>query len=101
MQKRKPLKKQAGLVTNEAEKRKMLKYSSLTPNYHFVPVTVETTMGVFGSEARVFIGDLGRRLKAISLDPLAHHQLVQRISVAIQRGNAAAVLGSLPQGSIQ
>ena len=88
--------KGAGLVANEAEKRKVVKYATLVPTYQFVPVVVET-IGVFGSEARSLVSELGRCLKAVSLDPLSHHQLIQRISVAVQRGNTAAILGSLPQ----
>ena len=32
-------------------------------------------------------------MKSSSGDPMAHRYLVQRISVAVQRGNTAAVLG--------
>ena len=54
---------------------------------------------VFGSEARSFFKDLGGCIKAHTLEPLSHHYLLQRISVAVQRGNTAAILSSLPYDS--
>ena len=39
--------------------------------------------------------ELGRRVRRATLEPNAYQYLVQRISVAVQRGNAASVLGSL------
>lgn len=58
----------AGLIANEAEERKKVKAMS-------------------------FIAELGRRLRLESGEPASRHYLVQKISVAIQRGNAAAILG--------
>ena len=46
-----------------------------------------------GRRLGCFLKELEQRVKMSSGDPLAQH-LVQRISVAVQRGNAAAVLGS-------
>ena len=40
------------------------------------------------------IKELGHRLRWVTGDDLSHHHLVQRLSVAIQRGNCASVLGS-------
>ena len=80
-------------VEEEAEKKKT-KYSHLEFSHHFVPVAVET-LGVFGPETRCFLWELGRRLKEATLEPLSHHFLLQRISVAVQRGNTAAILGSI------
>ena len=78
-------------MANDAEFKKRQKYAHLSSHY-FIPIAVET-MGVFGKEARSFLKELSQRLKMPSGDPLAHQYLVQRISVAVQRGNAAAVLG--------
>ena len=55
--------------------------------------TVEIT-GVFGSEAQMFFWELGRRIRDESGGPLVYQYLLQRISVMVQRGNAAAVLGT-------
>ena len=61
--------------------------------YYFVPVAIETS-GVMGPEALTFIRELGHRLKAETGEPRSLHFLLQRISVAMQRENAAAVLGT-------
>ena len=60
----------------------------------FVPIAVET-LGVLGREARHFVKEVARRVKSVTDDPLAHQYLLQRISVAVQRGNAAALLGCM------
>ena len=41
----------AGVVTEETERRKKAKYSHLERSHCFIPVAVET-LGVFGPEAR-------------------------------------------------
>lgn len=50
---------------------------------------------MFGIEARHFFKEVARRMEKATDDHFTHQHLVQRISVAIQRGNAAAVLGSM------
>ena len=59
----------------------------------FVPVAIETT-GVFGPETPAFLRELGRRLQQVSADENSYGYLIQCLSVAVQRGNSAAVLGS-------
>ena len=81
-------------MAEEAEKKKRAKYAHLEESHHFVPVAVET-LGVFGPEARSFLRELGRRIADSTQDPLSHHYLRQRISVAVQRGNTAAILGPM------
>ena len=87
--------REAGAVADEAERKKKQKYSSLMTSHHFVPIAIETS-GVFGSEAITFFKELGQQTKFESGDPRLFHFLIQRAAVAIQRGNAAAVLGTLP-----
>ena len=41
-----------------------------------------------------FLRELGRRLQLVSADHNSYTYLIQRLSVAMQRGNAASVLGS-------
>ena len=81
----------AGAVAEKAEKKKRTKYAHLEESHYFVPVAVET-MGVFGPEARSFLRELGHRVANATQDPLSHLYLRQRISVAVQRGNTAAIL---------
>ena len=73
---------------------KSSKYAHLDSNYVFMPVAVET-MGAFGQQSLSFVKDLGHRLKFATDDPNSLQYLIQRLSVAVQRGNAASVLGSL------
>jgi len=51
-------------------------------------------LGVFGPEAHCFIRDLCCYIAVTTLDPLSAHHLRQRIAVAVQRGNAAAIQGT-------
>ena len=86
--------REAGAVAEEAERRKKDKHSHLERSHCFIPVAVET-LRVFGPEARYLVKDLGRRIAHASLEPLFTHYLRQRISVAVQRGNAVAILSSI------
>ena len=87
--------REAGAVADQAERKKKDKYAELAATHHFVPVAIET-MGVFGKEAEAFFIELGRRIREETGEPLSFHYLLQRIAVAVQRGNAAAVLGTTP-----
>jgi len=57
-----------------------------------VPVAVET-LGVHGAGAVELLHELGRRITESTSERRATEYLLQRLSVAIQRGNAASVLG--------
>ena len=81
----------------QAEHSKHLKYTTLGSKHHFILVAIETS-GVFGHEVRAFIKELGHRLEQITADSKSQQHLVQQISVAIQRGNAAAVAGCMGSG---
>ena len=76
-----------------------LRSINLSPAHFFIPIAVET-MGVFGPEARNFFRELARRIKSVTDDHMTHQYLVQRVSVIIQQGNAAAVLGCIGEGSV-
>ena len=82
------------IIAVDAEYRKELKYSHLDATHCFIPIAVET-LGAFGTHARTFFREVARRVRLVTDDPLAHQFLAQRISVAVQRGNAAAVLGCI------
>ena len=83
--------REAGAVAADAEYKKTQKYMHLTSSHFFVPVAVET-LGVFGIEARHFFKEVARQMEIATDDHFTHQQ---RISVAIQKGNAAAVVGSM------
>ena len=56
-------------------------------------MTIET-LGSYGESADAFIRELGRRIAVITGEKRATDFLRQRISVAIQRGNAACILAT-------
>ena len=84
----------SGAVAMQAEQAKRSKYAHLDASHHFVPVAVETS-GVLGPEAHHFLKDFGRRLREAAGEQRSFQFLLQRVSVAVQRGNATAVLGSM------
>ena len=84
--------REAGAVAADAEHKKTQKYMHLLPTCHFIPVAVET-LGVFGKAAHSLFRDITHRVKLVTEDDLTHQHFVQRIAVAVQRGNAASVLG--------
>jgi hypothetical protein len=84
-----------GAVATDAENRKSAKYRSLAAFYSFTPIAVET-LGALGDEASNFFSDLGHRIAAVTAEPRSLQFLLQRLSVAVQRGNAACVIGTVP-----
>ncbi|CAG9109911.1 unnamed protein product [Plutella xylostella] len=85
----------AGTAAAAAENLKRRKYNGLSDSYIFVPFGVET-LGPWGPEARRLVKELSSRLVEVSRDQRAGSYLSQRISLAIQRGNAASLLGTIP-----
>ncbi|XP_048484626.1 uncharacterized protein LOC125490201 [Plutella xylostella] len=87
----------AGAAAGTAENLKREKYRSLDSTYLFLPFGVET-MGPWGPDAKSLVKEITSRLADVSGDKRAGAYLRQRLSLAIQRGNVASVLGTLPQG---
>ena len=83
----------AGEVAATAEGRKESKYSFLSHSHIFVPISVEST-GVFGPRTESFVKNLGKRITWQSGNPKATTYLRQRLSAAIQCGNALSILGT-------
>ena len=88
-----------GGAAAHAEVEKVKKYSHLDCLYQFQAVAVESG-GTIGPLSKSFLRHLGRRLRMSTGEPKSHDFLIQRISMAIQVGNAVSVLGSLPISSI-
>ena len=59
-----------------------------------MPVAIET-FGPFGPKSLAFVKELGSRICQETGKEMATCYLMQCLSIAIQRGNVAAVLGSL------
>ena len=91
---------EAGAVAVAAEKRKCDLYQCLTTSHHFIPIVVETS-GVIGPVAIDFINDLGNRIHVHTLEPKSRTYLLQRISVAVQWGNAVSIMGSAPTNQFE
>ena len=86
----------AGCVGEQAEGKKAEQYAHLAPTYLFQPVAIETS-GAISSRSRAFLRELGRRVGAQTGEARSTTYFFQRLSVAIQRGNAAAVMGCVPR----
>ena len=77
-------------AAKEAESRMRNKYASLTDRFDFQPIAVETS-GVFGVSTLVFLRNLGSRIASAKGDVRERTWLIQRISLAIVRGNAISI----------
>ena len=85
---------QVGAVAQQAEDKKTQKYKHLSSHLFFTPVAIETS-GVYGQKTTDFIKELGHRLRQVSGEANSFQYLAQRLSVAIQRGNSASVMGTM------
>ena len=85
---------EARAVAGQAEMRKRSKYEIIARTHHFVLVVVETS-GAFGTEALDLFAEIARRVRTVTQEVRARAFLLQQVSVALQRGNAASVLGSM------
>ena len=79
----------------QAAALKHQKYAALAATHCFVPVAVET-LGSWNEEGLSFITELGRRTSLITGDPRESAFLFQRLSMAVQYGNAVSCLGTFP-----
>ena len=86
----------AGAAAARGEQEKHRKYAHLQPTYSFVPISAET-LGPWGKEGLAVLLLLGKRLQAATGEPRSTSFLLQRLSAAIVRGNAASVLSCLPR----
>lgn len=88
--------KRAGSAAEKAVVRKNNLYKDMIDNYHFVVFATET-MGPWCVEGRNLIDKLGAMLIEMSGDCKSKKYLKERISIAIQRGNAMSILKTLPE----
>ena len=59
-----------------------------------MPIAVET-LGSWGSESLKFMKEIGKRIQENTGEKRATAYLIQSISMSIQRGNAASILGTV------
>ena len=86
-----------GSAAAAAEERKKNFYAFLTPRFIFTPVAMETS-GIFGAEGIRFLCEIVRRIAELTEELRSTSFLIQRMSIAVQRGNTASILGTLPAG---
>ncbi|XP_055329947.1 uncharacterized protein LOC129582458 [Paramacrobiotus metropolitanus] len=84
----------AGAAAILAEEKKSRTYLYLNGRYIFAPIAFET-MGSWGPSAIALIKELGKRLRDHTGEKRSHEFLRQRLSLEIQRGNAASVMGTM------
>ena len=80
----------AGSAARAAEHHKRERYADIAQRYRFEPLAVETS-GVLGPAITKFTSDLGKRMTAQTGEKRETSWLRQRLSIAIVRGNAAAI----------
>src|SRR5882757_5984838 len=84
----------AGSAARAAESLKRNKYIEIATTHAFVPVAIET-LGTWGGEAAALVTEIRRRQAVATGEVRAGFFLRQRISIALQRGNAISVLGTI------
>ena len=81
--------REAGATANHAATNKNTKYSQLSNTHVFVPVAIETG-GTWHHQAVELVEEIGRRTANITGSARESNFLFQRLSVALQRGNAVS-----------
>ena len=89
--------KTAGKVAENAENLKFTNYSSLAHDYDVTPICVEI-LGPCGPSGLSFVLEIGRRMMLQTGEPRSASFLMQSISMAVQRGNASSVMGTVLKG---
>ena len=84
----------AASAAEDAEKRKRLKYPALVQRFQFEPIVIETS-GVFGPSSANIIREIGHRVRGATGEPRGISWLKQRLSIAVQRGNAVTIMSSI------
>lgn len=79
-----------GAAADQAERDKHNHYIDLKEHYIFTPIAFES-FGSIGPETEVFLSKLGKLMKRNTGETRSLDYLLQRISIAIQRGNAASI----------
>ena len=83
----------AGSAAAAAEVQKCQKYADITTGVDFVPVAIVTS-GTWGEQAIDLVKEIGRRIAEATHEPRSTAFLRQRLSIAVQRGNAFCILGT-------
>ena len=88
--------KEAGKSAAQAERRKMSHYEDLASTGYLVTPIANETLGPWAPMGLKFIKEIGKRISDSNGEIRATSFLFQSISIALQRGNAASVAGTVP-----
>ena len=91
-------KRRAGAAASMRENSKKLKYRDLENDFYFCPISIET-MGPWGEEGQSLLFEIGKKLQTSTGEAKSTSYLLQRISIANQRGNAASILGTISKST--
>ena len=83
----------AAAAADKAASNKVAKYRQIANSHIFVPVVIDTA-GTWNHQAVELVQELGRRMTAVTGDTRQATYLFQRMSVALQRGNAVSFHGT-------
>ena len=86
---------EAGSAAEQAAQLKITEYNEIARNHIFVPLACEVT-GVWCSEAIGLFYELGNRISEATSDKRESSFFFQRLSIELQKGNAACVVGAPP-----
>ena len=86
--------RKAGSAAERAEKAKSTLYQEISRDYIFTPIAIET-LGSGGQLSHGLIKEISQKIRKINGERRSSFYLFQRISMAIQRGNAASVFGTV------
>ena len=87
--------KKAGSAAQLAEEKKVNHYRNLMDRYIFVPLGFES-LGSWGPSTKQFVSEVGKKIADLTKENRSTSYLKQRLSIDIQRGNAASILGTVP-----
>ena len=83
----------SGELAAAAEDRKRAKYTSLSYEYVFMPICI-TTLGEIGPSANNIITTIADKIEEETKQTQCKQQLIQRLQIAIQLGNATSIENS-------
>jgi len=81
--------REAEAAANRASASKTAIYRALSVSHIFVPVAVETA-GTWGQSAIELVQEIGRCITMVTEETRETMFLLQRLSIALQKGNAIA-----------
>ena len=81
-------------AAHQAAQHKIAKYSKRASTHMFYPIAIETA-GTWDDMAIELVQEIGRRTTVITQDTSETVFLFQRLSMALQRGNAVSFLNTM------